>query len=219
MKENSHRKLHREITARAERGAVLLMVLVTVVVTGLTAGIAGQSWRSIVQQAKEEELLWRGQQYRSAIESYFQTRQGARNMYPRELDDLVRDNRFPEPVRHIRRLYQDPMTGEDWVVIKASDGGIAGVRSTSRLRPFRQKGFAKELAALEGSNSYQDWEFVFVPAQTRTQMTNPAAGTPGSVTIPGNMTTPGNLTSPRNLTAPGRRSPAPDPGDVLPPSE
>lgn len=219
MRENSHRKLHREIPARAERGAVLLMVLVTVVVIGLTAGIAGRSWRSIVQQAKEDELLWRGQQYRSAIESYFQTRQGARNMYPRELDDLVRDNRFPEPVRHIRRLYQDPMTGEDWAVIKAPDGGIAGVRSTSRLRPFRQKGFAKELAALEGSNSYQDWEFVFVPAQTRTQKSNPAAGMPGSVTIPGSMTTPGDLTSPGNLTAPGRRPPAPDPGNILPPNE
>ena len=219
MKENSHRKLHCEITTRAERGAVLLMVLVTVVVIGLTAGIAGQSWRSIVQQAKEDELFWRGQQYRNAIESYFQTRQGARNMYPRELDDLVRDNRFPEPVRHIRRLYQDPMTGEDWAVIKAPDGGIAGVRSTSRLQPFRQKGFAKELTALEGSNSYQDWEFVFVPAQTRTQKTNPAVGMPGNVTTPGNMTTPGDLTSPGNLTAPGRRPPAPDPRDVLPPNE
>lgn len=202
-----------------ERGAALLMVLVAVVVIGLAAGIAGQSWRSVVQRAKEADLLWRGKQYRAAIESYYLTRQGVRSMYPRKLEDLVRDDRFPEPVKHIRRLYKDPITGEDWAIIKAPDGGIAGVRSTSSLRPFRQKGFAEELTALEGSDSYQDWEFVYVPATNGTKGAIPAVRRPGNVTTPGSVTIPGRLPLPGDLTAPGRRPPAPDPTDVLPPSE
>ena len=53
-----------------QRGAILLLLLVMVVVVGLAAGMAGQSWRSTVQRAREAELLWRGQQYQKAITSY-----------------------------------------------------------------------------------------------------------------------------------------------------
>ncbi|WP_321392382.1 DDE-type integrase/transposase/recombinase [uncultured Desulfuromusa sp.] len=42
-----------------QKGAVLLMVLVAVTILGLTAGIAGSSWKTITQRAKEQELLWR----------------------------------------------------------------------------------------------------------------------------------------------------------------
>jgi len=201
-----------QVAGRGQRGAALLMVLVAVVVIGLTAGIAGQSWQSVVQRAKEADLLWRGNQYRKAIESYYRTRQGVRTMYPRRLEDLVRDNRFPEPVRHIRRLYQDPMTGREWALIKAPDGGIAGVHSTSKLRPFRQEGFPEGMDALENSAHYRDWEFVYVPAQTRTQGKSPAAGAPGNLTIPGNLARPGNP------SLPARRTAAPAPTDVLPPN-
>lgn len=198
-----------------QRGAALLMVLVAMVILGLTAGIAGQSWRSVVQRAKEDELLWRGQQYRSAIESYFQTRQGVRNMFPRKLQDLVSDNRFPEPARHLRRLYDDPMTGEEWAIIKAPDGGIAGVRSTSNLRPFRQEGFPEGLESLANGDRYRDWEFVYTPARTGARQAGPAAGTPGSPVLPGDSALPVNPNLPADPNAPGRR-PAPDPTDVLP---
>jgi Tfp pilus assembly protein PilE len=43
-----------------QRGAILIMLLVMVVILGLAAGMAGQSWRSTVQRAREAELLWRG---------------------------------------------------------------------------------------------------------------------------------------------------------------
>ncbi len=53
-----------------QRGVTLLTVLVMVVVIGLTLGMAGTSWRALMQREREEELLWRGDQYRRAIESY-----------------------------------------------------------------------------------------------------------------------------------------------------
>ncbi len=150
----------------SQRGAALLLVLVAVTILGLATGIAGQSWRSLVQRSKEADLLWCGAQYRQAIEGYYHVKQGPKNRYPAKLEDLLKDPRFPQPVRHLRRLYKDPMTGEDWEIIKSPEGGIAGVRSSSTLKPFRQDGFPKEEEAFAKKDSYREWEFVYQPGRT-----------------------------------------------------
>jgi type II secretory pathway pseudopilin PulG len=171
-------KLSDDATAAVQhrqRGSALLMVLVAVVVVGLVAGIAGQSWRSLMQRAREAELLWRGEQYRQAISQYYLVKQGPRNTYPVKLEDLLKDPRFLQPVRHLRQLYNDPMTGGEWEIIKAPGGGVAGVRSTSRLEPFQKDGFPTELESFKGKDSYSQWEFVFLPTKTTTRTANPAA--------------------------------------------
>ena len=110
---------------RNQRGFTLLMVLVMIVVIGLVLGITGASWKTITQRAKEEELLFRGEQYRQAIGSYFNSAQGgAKGAYPANLEDLLRDPRSAQVVRHIRKLYKDPMTGDDFEVIRGR-GGVA----------------------------------------------------------------------------------------------
>ena len=144
-----------------QRGAILLLLLVMVVVVGLAAGLAGQSWRSTVQRAREAELLWRGQQYQQAINSYYAVRHGQQS-FPTKLEDLLRDPRFPNVVRHLRKLYKDPMTGEDWELVTDSSKRIIGVRSRSDLEPFRKDGFPKALDKLKGKEAYDEWEFVFV---------------------------------------------------------
>ena len=132
-----------------------------VVIMGLAAGMAGQTWRSTMQRAREAELLWRGQQYQKAIASYYAVRQG-QQMFPAKLEDLLKDPRFPNVVRHLRRLYKDPMTGEDWALVTDSSKRIIGVRSRSDLEPFRKDGFPKSLDKLKGKEAYDEWEFVFV---------------------------------------------------------
>lgn len=145
-----------------QRGVALIGVLVAVVVLGLMSGIAGSTWQTIVQRAKEQELLWRGGQYRKAIESYYKGVQaGGVAALPRDLDSLVKDPRSAATVRHLRRLYPDPITGEDWVVVKDPAGGITGVRSSSSLEPFKQEGFREENKDFSGKTSYSEWEFVF----------------------------------------------------------
>ena len=145
-----------------------------VVIMGLAAGMAGQSWRSTVQRAREAELLWRGQQYQKAIASYYAVRQG-QQMLPAKLEDLVKDPRFPQVVRHLRKLYKDPMTGEDWELVADSSQRIVGVRSRSDLEPFRKDGFPKSLEKLKGKKAYNEWEFVFEPAKDQ-----PVRRTPGT---------------------------------------
>lgn len=152
-----------------QRGAILLLLLVMVVVVGLAAGMAGQSWRSTVQRAREAELLWRGQQYQKAITSYYAVRHGQQS-FPAKLEDLLRDPRFPHVVRHLRKLYNDPITGEDWELVKDPAGRVTGVRSSSELEPFRKDGFPKSLDKLKGKEAYNEWEFVFeLPKKQPTQ--------------------------------------------------
>lgn len=148
-----------------EKGAALLTVLVMVVILGLAAGMAGQSLGALMQREREAELLWRGQQYRQAIASYYTVKGGAQQMFPAKLDDLVRDPRFPGVVRHLRRLYPDPMTGGEWDLVRDPAEKIIGVRSTSGLAPFQQAGFPPGLEDLEGKTAYREWEFVFTPAK------------------------------------------------------
>jgi type II secretory pathway pseudopilin PulG len=145
-----------------ERGATLMIVLVAVVVLGLAAGIAGTTWTSIMQKAREEQLMFRGDQYRRAIGSYFAAGTAA-GVYPPKLEDLLKDPRYPGTVRHIRQLYPDPMTGGDWELITDPGGRIRGVRSTSTARPFKTGGFPEVYVKFENAKTYRDWEFIFQP--------------------------------------------------------
>ena len=77
-------------------------------------------------------------------------------------EELVKDPRSLETRRHLRKVYLDPMTGEDFVLIKEG-GKIKGVKSSSTKKPFRREGFPEEYSAFEGVVSYDNWEFVFTP--------------------------------------------------------
>lgn len=145
-----------------QRGVTLMVVLLMVVVVGLAAGVAGSSWRTVTQREREQELLWRGDQYRRAIQSYYEFKHAGTGLYPRSLEDLLRDPRSAASVRHIRQLFPDPITGEDWVVIKDPTGRIKGVRSSSTVEPFKKSGFPADYDDFQGRKSYAEWEFVFL---------------------------------------------------------
>lgn len=152
--------------AAGERGATLMVVLVMIVVVGLGAGMVGSTWKTIVQQSREEELLFRGDQYRRAIESYLSRSHGnAPGAYPARLEDLLRDPRTPGTVRHLRRLYKEPMTGGEWELIRDPGGRITGVRSSSTNTPFRRDSFSAEYEHFRGAEKYRDWEFIARPQQ------------------------------------------------------
>lgn len=176
----------RQLQLHNQRGTALLLVLFAVVLIGLTAGLAGRTWSSVMQQMREDELLFRGEQYRRAIESYYQSAHaGMQGQYPAKLEDLLKDPRTLSPLRHLRQLYPDPFTNEEFELISVggdvsgtigavqSLSGIKGVRSKSRLAPFKQDGFAVAYEKFKGKKAYADWEFVFEPAALQ-----PPSGTP-----------------------------------------
>ena len=161
-----------------QRGAALLGVLLAVVILGLLSSIAGTTWTTVVQRAKEQELLWRGDQYRSAIESYYKGAQaGTVASLPSDLETLLKDPRSLAVRRHLRKLFPDPMTGKDWVLVKDPAGKISGVRSSSQLEPFKKEGFSEKNKSFSGKTSYSEWLFVFditsVPKKTTGPVANP----------------------------------------------
>ena len=164
-----------------ERGFTLILVLVLVVIIGLVLGMVGTTWKDFMQRTREEELFWRGDQYRRALKSFNEVKQGKGSQaFPAQLEDLVRDPRSPQVVRHLRRIYLDPMTGEDWDLVKDPSGRIIGVRSRSDLTPFRQSGFPKEYQNFEGRSKYSEWEFIYTPERKP----QPVKGAPGGGVVP-----------------------------------
>ena len=157
----------------------MLVVLFMAVVVGLGAGVAGTTWQTIVQRAKEEELYYRGDQYRRAIGSYFKGNQvGQTNAYPSRLEDLLKDPRALHKVRHLRKLYPDPLTGKEWEEIRDSAGKIIGVHSSSDKVPFKKDGFPETYKEFAKAESYADWRFIYTPeAEQKDQRSSPPPGT------------------------------------------
>lgn len=129
--------------------------------------MAGEVWHTTVQREKEAELLHIGEEYRQAIERYYLA--GPRQ-YPRTPDDLLKDPRHAGTVRHLRKLYLDPISGGHWVLVSAPDGGIAGVHSTATDAPIKVSGFASRYQDFSNAKSYAEWRFVYVPAATHVPM-------------------------------------------------
>ena len=155
------------------RGFTYLTVLFIVAI--LTAGLAlvGEVWETAAKREKEAELLFIGNQYRKAITRYYLA---GLNQYPRSLEDLLKDPRQPGTVRYLRRAYADPLSGKpEWGIVKAPDGGIAGVHSLSDQKPLKTGNFRLRDAGFESAATYADWKFIYTPA---------AAGQPGGAKPP-----------------------------------
>lgn len=148
---------------RREQGFTYLTILFVVAIMSTGLALAGEMWQTSRMREKEAELLFVGHQYRQAIARYYLS--SAQRQYPRSLSDLLQDPRQPGTIRHLRRLYADPLTGStDWGLVKAPDGGIAGVHSLSVGTPLRSGGFRVRDAAFEEKTRYSDWHFVYAPA-------------------------------------------------------
>jgi type II secretory pathway pseudopilin PulG len=143
-----------------QRGFTLIGMLLVTALMGAGLAAIGQVASHAAQREKEAELLYRGNQYRLAIASYYKTGQA----YPRELAELLQDRRFPMPVRHLRKLYPDPLTGAaDWGLVEAPGGGIMGVYSRSEEAPIKTGGFALANRHFADAPRYADWQFVHQP--------------------------------------------------------
>ena len=131
---------------------------------GVGLAAAGTLWRTESQRAREAELLFIGDQYRQAIRSYYLF-DPALPRLPASIDQLLEDRRRTGIVRHLRRAWRDPITGEAFVLIHEPDGqGIVGVHSASTATPFKTAGFALADEAFGGAKSYAEWRFEFKPS-------------------------------------------------------
>ena len=143
-------------------GFVYIALLAALVIIGISLGAAGKYWQSVIQRDKEEELLFRGDQYRLAIERYYTAIPTIR-LFPPSIDDLLKDPRTPSGKRHLRQKYKDPFTGEDFIEIRDTlTKRIIGVRSGSDRTPLKQANFPDQFRDFAGKSKYSEWQFVAV---------------------------------------------------------
>src|SRR5688572_22283001 len=160
----------------ADAGYAMAVLLVAMSIMAVMMTVTMPVWKQMAQREKEQELIFRGQQYARAI-GLFQRKYA--NTPPPSLDVLVKE-------RFIRKKYKDPITNADFVPIPAAQaaaptrgggppaqgapargqpitgglgvtaarGGIIGVTSASTAQSIR---------IYNGATRYNQWRFVYVP--------------------------------------------------------
>jgi len=147
------------------RGYTYFGVLFAVALIGLSLAGAAAVWRIQQQREKERELIFIGRQYINAITSYYHAAPGGAKKYPRDMAELLRDPRYPNIKRHLRKPWRDPLTGSSrWGVVRTKQGGIAGIYSLAEGTPLKQAGFGMLDSLLSGKTSYRDWRFIYIAA-------------------------------------------------------
>lgn len=168
---------------RAEAGYSMVALLAAVAVMMILMAAAVPSWRYVMKNDAEEELLFRGGEIADAIARY-QRRNG--NALPASLEVLVKG-------KFLRRPYKDPMTKHGrWRFVRPGEaiapvgpglpgpGGVTPTTTTTTTRPsaFGTPGTIlggfqgvaststeKSLRVFNGRTRYNEW--VFLPGQPR----------------------------------------------------
>jgi type II secretory pathway pseudopilin PulG len=146
-------------------GFTYIALLAAIIILGVSMTVATKYWQNIIVREKEEELLFRGEEYIKAIESYRKASPGLVKKGAASIDELLTDPRSPGK-HHLRRKYKDPITGEDFVVdygvIAGQTKQIIGVHSSSDKEPLKQSNFQKtphDFSGFEGKKKYSEWLF------------------------------------------------------------
>ena len=146
------------------KGFTYLSLLIVVAVTAGVLAAAGGVYSQAAQREKERELLFVGEQFRQAIALYYWRTPGGAHQYPKSLESLLKDERWPTTQRYLRKIYRDPVTGTtDWGIVEAPGGGVMGVYSKSEETPIKSANFPARWTSFVEAKNYTDWKFVFSP--------------------------------------------------------
>ena len=173
-----------------------LIVGLAVMAVLMTAAMP--AWKHTIQREKEEELVFRGEQYAHAI-GMFQRKTA--NSYPPNLDVLVQQ-------KFLRTKYKDPVTNDDFVPLaqaaqaaqrggqpgQAQQGqapqgrgqagtatpGASGQQGTPAggIMGVTSKSTDTSIRLYKGRSHYNEWAFIYTPPAQ-------APGTGGAVGAPG----------------------------------
>lgn len=196
--------------SKNERGVTYLFLMFVIVVIGLSTTMAAKQWKVMVQRELEADLLSKGIEIQNALALYSTTMKAGRvttfEIYPQSLAELTR---LPKPF--LRKVYLDPMSHGDWDYLRGPAGGIMGVRSKSREKPFKQHEFPQAVRHFDGRASYNEWIFQHPNPSASTLlpvMPVPGSAAPTAVAVPG-------ATPPINPAPPA--VPAPPAPPIAPP--
>ncbi len=103
---------------RGESGYALLMVIFLAAAMLIATAVVAPNLLTQGRREREDELIWRGQQYARAVRLYY--RKNGR--FPQSLEDLTKPK---NQIRFLRQAYTDPMNRADgsWRLIYVAPNG------------------------------------------------------------------------------------------------
>lgn len=143
---------------KMQKGVTYLWMLFFIFILSLGLEKSLFVYSKLDQKQKEKELIYIGKLYQKAIKEYYLSGENS-NEYPQKLSDLLKDPRYLVTRRYIRKLYIDPLTNKDFLLIYSSNGGICGVKSRSLKKPIKTFFSENELKSFNNAINYQYWEF------------------------------------------------------------
>jgi type II secretory pathway pseudopilin PulG len=150
---------------RTAGGFTYLGMMIFIAIIGIISSTSLHLGSIVQRRDAEEQLLDIGNEFRRAIISYANASKPGANRAPQSLQDLLHDPRYPNTVRHLRKIRIDPITGSDeWGLVASIDGnGIIGVFSLSTDKPIKIGNFDPALEDFSTAASYNDWRFLGAP--------------------------------------------------------
>ena len=206
-----------------EGGYSLVVLMAGITMMLIVMGVAAPTWQHVMQDDREQELLFRGGEIADAIGRFQKKNGGAA---PVSLEVLVKG-------RFLRKAYKDPMTLDGrWRFLRQGEalgaGGFpapgtgAGTSTTTTTTTLaRQPGLGstgsigafvgvasrstkKSLRVLNNAKSYDTW--LFIAGRPRIVGKTPTVpGVPGAPGVPGLPGGPGAPTRPGGGTNPAPR--------------
>ena len=112
-------RIRRSILARGAAGYAVLLAIFLVASLLLFAAVAAPNVLTQGRRLREQEAIWRGNQYVRAIRLYYQKN----GKYPSSLEDLTKAN--AAGVHFLRKAYKEPMNAADgsWRLIYVTASG------------------------------------------------------------------------------------------------
>ena len=113
---------------QGNRGYAMAALLVGLSIMAVLMGAALPVWSHFAKREREEELIWRGNQYARAI-GLFQRKYA--NSFPPNVEVLIEQ-------RFLRKKYKDPITNDDFQLIPATGGGAIAPPGRGPIGPGQQ---------------------------------------------------------------------------------
>jgi type II secretory pathway pseudopilin PulG len=199
--------------AASQRGFTYLGLIILVTIIGLVGAATIKVDALLRRAAAEEELLEVGAAFSEALRSYASVTPRGQPTQPPTLKELLKDPRFPEVRRHLRKVFIDPLTGKaEWGIVYAGDRtGVLAVYSLSDAKPLKIANFDARFQGFENKEHISDWKFTASGqgVMKAELIADGRAGSPRSAPPPAPQSKPGEQTV----------SSDPVPSDAPPPVE
>jgi type II secretory pathway pseudopilin PulG len=163
-------------TRASDAGFAMAALLVAMAVMAVVMSVLLPVWHTLSLREKEEELMFRGQQYDRAIQ-LFRKKNAAPG--PPNVDALIQG-------RFLRKKFKDPITTDDFdfVGVNAGQPNAPGVQAPNMpgARPqtspgvqqpprgfgqligsVRSKSKAHSFREPDGATTYDQWQFTYIP--------------------------------------------------------